>query len=61
MSCGCDNKKRLKDISIVRELAKKVAKLDQCVYVVYESPAGIFDFIQDGEKYEGKFIEYIYW
>lgn len=59
MSCGCDNKKRMQDLSRVRDLAKKAAKMEGVVYVIYER-GGEYVFVREGEKYIGNFVEYIW-
>lgn len=60
MSCGCENKKRMQDLCKVRELAKKAAKLDEAVYIVYER-GGVFGFVREGDPYEGKLLELVWY
>lgn len=60
MSCGCENKKRLQDLCNVRELAKKAAKLEGVVYVIYEHN-GVFNFVPDGCAFVGTFVEYVWY
>lgn len=60
MSCSCENRKRLEDIEYIRSLAKKMAKMEGCIYVLYEKN-GIFNFVPDGKEYDGIFIEYVWY
>lgn len=60
MSCKQENK-RLADIKRMRDLAKKSASMDQCVYVLFEKEDGSFGFDKENENYKGRLIEYIYW
>ena len=59
MSCGCENKKRMQDLAKMRELARKAAKLDGVVYVLYENN-GVFGFCTETESYQGSFVEYVW-
>lgn len=60
MSCGCENRKRMEDIEKMRSLAKKAARMEGRVYVLYEKD-GVFGFVADGEKYEGSLVEYVWY
>lgn len=60
MSCGCENRKRMEDISRMRSLAKVAAKMEGRIYILYEKD-GIFNFVPRGEKYNGVFVEYIWY
>lgn len=60
MSCGCENRKRQADLVRMRELAKKAAKMEGRVYVLYEKN-GVFGFVAEGEKYEGSMVEYVWY
>ena len=59
MSCGCDNKKRMQDLLKMRELAKKAAKMEGVLYVLYDN-CGVYGFAKDGEEYKGNFVEYVW-
>lgn len=60
MACWCENVRRMQDIVLMRKLAQKSAKLDNKVYIIYEKSSGVFDFVPEGEGYDGKLIEYVY-
>lgn len=60
MSCGCENRKRMQDIARMRELAKKAARMEGRVYVLYEQ-GGVFGFVADGESYRGRLVEYVWY
>ena len=60
MSCGGENKQRQQDLVRMRELAKKAAKIDGVVYVLYERN-GVYCFAREDEEYEGKFVEYVWY
>lgn len=59
MSCGCENRKRQEDLARMRGLAKKAAKMEGRVYVLYEK-GGVFGFAPEGCPYEGKLVEYVW-
>lgn len=59
MSCKQENK-RLSTIKRMRELARKSAIMEGCVYVLFEKKNGTFGFAKEGDKFEGKLEEYIY-
>ncbi len=50
MSCGCENKKALSDLERVRKLAKVMARMEQCVYVIYQKKDGTYNFVREGEE-----------
>lgn len=60
MSCGCENRKRMEDISRMRSLAKVAAKMEGRIYILYEKD-GAFNVVPRGEKYNGVFVEYIWY
>lgn len=60
MSCGCENRKRMEDLEKVRSLARKAARMEGRVYVVYEK-GGVYGFVAEGERYDGKMVEYVWW
>lgn len=60
MSCGCENIKRMQDITRVRELARKAAKMSNEIYILYEKAAGIFDFCPESCEHSGEMIEYVF-
>lgn len=60
MSCGCENRKKMCEYSQVRELAKKAALLDECVYVVYRKDDGTYSFDKENEIKEN-IVEYVYY
>lgn len=59
MSCGCENKKIMCEYSHMRELAKKAAMLEECVYVVYKKHDGTYSFDKASEITDN-IVEYIY-
>ena len=59
MSCGCENRKRQEDLAKMRVLARKAAKMEGRVYVLYEK-GGVFGFVPDGFPYDGKLVEYVW-
>lgn len=60
MSCGCENRERLSDLERMRDLAKRAAKIEHSVYVLYEKD-GVFGFVPDGEDYIGDMVEYVWY
>ena len=60
MSCGCENRKRMEDLQRMRGLARKAARMEGCVYVLFEKN-GAFGFVAEKEEYDGNFIEYIWY
>lgn len=59
MSCGCEGNKDLKSLERVRNIAKKAAKMDDCVYILYKKD-DIYYFCKEGESFNGNLIEYIF-
>lgn len=59
MGCACENKKRMADIAKMRSLARKAAKMEGKVYILYEKD-GVFNFCPRGETFNGKLIEYVW-
>lgn len=60
MSCCCVNKKRMQDLERMRSLAKKAAKMEHKVYVLFEKD-GVFNFVPEGEEFVGELVEYIWY
>ena len=60
MSCGCENRKRMEDLKYMRGLARKAAKMEGRVYVLFEKD-GVFGFVAEEECYDGKFVEYVWY
>jgi hypothetical protein len=60
MSCWCKNRD-WSTIERIRELAKKSAKMDECVYVLYKKRDGSYGFCKEIDNYLGEFVEYIYY
>lgn len=60
MSCACENRKRMEDIERMRSLAKKAAKMEGKVCILYEND-GIFGFVPEGVEYKGVFVEYVWY
>lgn len=60
MSCGCENRRRMQDLGKMRSLAKKAARMEGRVYVLYEQ-GGVFGFVADGEPYSGRLVEYVWY
>ena len=58
MSCECEYKKRMSNIDLVSELARKVAIMEQSIYVVYRKEDGTCSFCKLGEDIIGAIIEY---
>jgi hypothetical protein len=50
----------MEDISRMRSLAKVAAKMEGRIYILYEKD-GVFNFVPRGEKYNGVFVEYIWY
>lgn len=59
MGCACENKKRMADIAKMRSLARKAAKMEGKVYILYEKD-GVFNFCPRVEMFNGKLIEYVW-
>lgn len=51
----------MQDIEIVRSLARIAAKMDHSVYVLYERKDGTFDFLPEGIKFYGTFVELVFY
>lgn len=60
MSCCCENRKRQEDMETMRQLAKRAAKMEHRIYILYERD-GVFGFVAEGEPYTGKMVEYIWY
>lgn len=60
MSCACENRKRQEDIRKMRELAKRAARMEGKVYVLYEHK-GTFGFVPEGSEYKGRLVEYVWY
>ena len=60
MSCGCENRKRAEDLKRMRSLARKAAKMEGRVYVLYER-GGAYGFVAEGEGYEGRLVELVWY
>lgn len=58
MACECEYKKRMSDIEIVSDIARKVAIMEQSIYVVYQKEDGTYSFCKLGEEISGTIIEY---
>ena len=60
MGCACENKKRMADIAKMRSLARKAAKMEGKVYILYEKD-GVFQFFaREAKMFNGKLIEYVW-
>lgn len=59
MSCWCQGNKRLAYIEKMREIAKKAAKMEKSVYVLFKKEDGSIWYAKEGEDYKGVFVEYI--
>lgn len=58
MSCGCDIRKEMGELERVSELARKVAMLEECIYVVYLKADGTYSFDKLGTEIKGRIVEY---
>ncbi|MBR2300794.1 MAG: hypothetical protein IKA41_02450 [Bacteroidaceae bacterium] len=58
MACECEYKKRMSNVDIVSDLARKVAIMEQSIYVVYRKEDGTYSFCKLGEEINGTIIEY---
>lgn len=58
MSCSCIRKKIMSELEHVRELAKKLAIMEQTMVVVYKKADGTYSFAPVGEDFEGEIVEY---
>lgn len=61
MSCGCDNKRLMEDLSRARSLARKAARMEGRVYVVYRDKAGSYRFCAEGDEFEGELVEHVWY
>ena len=48
----------MSNIDLVSELARKVAKIEQSIYVVYRKEDGTCSFCKLGDEINGAIIEY---
>lgn len=61
MSCDCENKKKMSSYDYVRELTKKAAKMEQCIYCIYKKENGELSF-DKAQDCDGKnILEYIHY
>lgn len=60
MSCWCQGNKRLASIEKIREIARKAAKMEKSVFILYSKEDGTIWYVREGEYYKGVFVEYIY-
>lgn len=58
MSCGCENRERMKALAKVRELAEKAARLTGEVQCIIRKGDG-WQFVPESEIKEEEIIEYI--
>lgn len=59
MSCRCVKDEFMRDRERQRSLAKKAAILDDTPYVLYRKADGLYAFVREGIKYNGKEVEII--
>lgn len=60
MSCGCENRRRQADLERMRGLARKAARMGGRVQVLYEK-GGVFGFVPEGEPFEGRMVELVWY
>ena len=58
MSCGCENRERMKALAQVRELAEKAARLTGEVQCIIRKGDG-WQFVPESEIKEEEIIEYV--
>lgn len=54
MSCGCKIKKEMSELERVSELAR----MDECIYVIYLKADGSYSFDRLGTEIKGTIVEY---
>lgn len=60
MSCGCEIKHRFSELEYVRSMAKKAARMEGVVYVIYRKNDGTYSFDRlDG--FSGTILEYVHY
>lgn len=59
MSCGCENRERMKRLEKVRELATKTARLTGEAQAIIQKPDGAYQFKPLQEANGEKITEYI--
>ena len=58
MSCGCENKKAMSELSRVSELARKAAVMEQAIMAVYRKSDGSYTFGQySTDEVHGTIVE----
>lgn len=60
MSCFCEGNKKVFDLQSMRELAKKSARMDGCLYVLYLKKDGTYGFCREEDAASYDIKEYIY-
>jgi hypothetical protein len=58
MSCACERKKIMSELEHVRELAKKLAIMEQSMVVIYKKADGTYSFALADEEIQGEIVEY---
>lgn len=58
MSCECENKKRASELERISSLARKMAIIEQCIFVVRMLDDGTYSFNKIGFDNNGLIIEY---
>lgn len=61
MSCGCYNKEKEADLSRMRSLAKKAARMEGKMYVLFKKNDSTYSFVPEGVDYVGVFIEFVHY
>lgn len=60
MGCFCEGNEKHKDLEAMRELAKKIARLERCVLMICKCRGGILRIMKENEECNGILMEYIY-
>lgn len=50
----------MQDLERMRNLAKRAARMEHKVYVLYERN-GVFNFVPEGEEFLGELVEYVWY
>lgn len=61
MSCDCENRKRMSSYDYVKDLAKKTAKMEKCIFCIYKKENGEYSFDRIQDSRGKNIVEYIHY
>jgi len=60
MNCWCQGNKTVSSKKKMREIAKKAARMEKSIFILFMREDNSFGYVKENEPYKGAFIEYIY-